>query len=247
MAVIPGGPFHFSVQFRIRECGWYESTPDLIKDFGKLDSLASRESDVLLAPYAMDLTPVTNAQFAQFLKASGYEPKQKTNFLKHWSNGAPPAGKENHPVVYVDLDDARAYAQWAGKRLPTQAEWQFAGQSADGRKFPWGNEAPKPDDELCNGFGSDTTPVKQFPGGRSPFGLYDLCGNTWEWTESERSDGANRFAILCGGSHYQAKGSHWYMDGGPREVSFAVKYLLAWPGLNRCATVGFRCAADLES
>ena len=247
MAAIPGGPFHFNVQFRVRECGWYESTPDKLKDFSKLHIITSRDADVVVAPFAMDLTLVTNAQFAEFMKASDYAPKQKTNFLKHWQNGAPPAGKENHPVVYVDLNDARAFAKWAGKRLPTQEEWQFAAQGTDGRKFPWGNDVPKPDDVLCNGHGSDTTPVKQFPAGRSPFGIYDMCGNVWEWTESERRDGVNHFAILCGGSHYQALGSHWYMDGGAREASFASKILLIWPGLDRCATVGFRCAVDLES
>jgi gamma-glutamyl hercynylcysteine S-oxide synthase len=247
MVAIPGGPFQFSVKFRIRECGWYESTPDKIKDFSKLHSLASRKSDVVLTPYAMDLTPVTNAQYAEFLKASGYKPKEPTNFLKHWCSGAPPANQEDHPVVYVDLGDARAYAQWAGKRLPTEQEWQCAAQGNDGRKYPWGKTEPKPQDDLCNGFGATTMPVKQFPAGRSPFGIYDLCGNTWEWTESERADGVNRFAILRGGSHYKLKGSHWYMDGGPQENSFGAKCLLTWPGLDRCATVGFRCVVDLET
>jgi formylglycine-generating enzyme required for sulfatase activity len=246
MAAIPGGPFKFSVKFRIRECGWYESTADKIKDFSKLHSLASQESDVVLTPYAMDLTPVTNAQYAEFLKASGYKPKEPNNFVKHWRDGTPPAGQGDHPVVYVDLNDARAYAQWAGKRLPTEEEWQFAAQGTDSRPYPWGNTEPKPQDDLCNGFGASTTPVKQFPAGRSPFGLYDLCGNTWEWTESERADGVNRFAILRGGSHYKLKGSHWYMDGGPQEVSFGAKCLLAWPGLDRCATIGFRCVVDME-
>lgn len=246
MVAIPGGPFKFNVKFRIRECGWYEATPDKIKDFSKLHSFASRESNVVLAPYAMDLTPVTNAQYAEFLKASGYKPKETTNFLKHWRDGAPSAGQGDHPIVYVDLDDARAYARWAGKRLPTEEEWQFAAQGTDSRPYPWGHTEPKPQDDLCNGFSASTTPVKQFPAGRSPFGIYDLCGNTWEWTESERADGVNRFAILRGGSHYRLKGSHWYMDGGPQEVSFGAKCLLTWPGLDRCATVGFRCVVDLE-
>ena len=159
-------------------------------------------------------------------------------------NGAPPAGKEEHPVVYVDLDDARAYAAWAGKRLPTEEEWQYAAEGQDRSRYPWGS-AIRPD--VCNaGERGGTTPVRAFPKGRSPFGCYDMCGNTWEWTESERSEGRTRFAMIRGGSFYEARGAHWYMDGGPQPGNFAAKVLLMWPGLDRCGTVGFRCAAGLE-
>ena len=154
MAIIPGGSYSFTVTYRIRECGWYESTPEQIKGWGKLHQLTSQQQDVILAPYAIDLTPVTNAQYAAFLAGSGYRPEHATNFLKHWSDGVPPAGQEDHPVVYVDLEDARAYAKWSGKRLPTEEEWQFAAQGTDGRKFPWGNQPPQPQDNLCNGFGA---------------------------------------------------------------------------------------------
>jgi formylglycine-generating enzyme required for sulfatase activity len=83
------------------------------------------ERDVELRPYAMDATLVTNAQYARFLAAAGYKPREPESFLKHWIRGAPPAGLEDHPVVYVDLEDTRAYARWAGKRLPLEEEWQL--------------------------------------------------------------------------------------------------------------------------
>jgi hypothetical protein len=67
----------------------------------------------------------------------------------------------------------------------------------------------------------------------------------WEWTESERSDGRTRFCLLKGGSFYTARGSGWYFDGGPRPNAYSAKFLLMWPGLDRCATIGFRCAVDL--
>jgi formylglycine-generating enzyme required for sulfatase activity len=74
-----------------------------------------------------------------------------------------------------------------------------------------------------------------------------MCGNVWQWTESERNDGRTRFCMIRGGSYFAPQGSDWYVDGGPRAASFSTKFLLMWPGLDRCATIGFRCAMDLES
>ncbi len=74
-----------------------------------------------------------------------------------------------------------------------------------------------------------------------------MCGNVWHWTESERSDGRTRFCIIRGGAWFAAKGSGWYMDGGPRPANFAAKFLLTWPGLDRCSTIGFRCVAPLAA
>lgn len=245
MVILPAATLDLKIQMRVRECGFYESTPPAQHRLaGSYEfQIQIFEKQIALRRFAMDLTPVTNAQFAAFLRASGYRPKHLENFLKHWPGRTIPLEMEDHPVVHVDLDDARAYARWAGKRLPTEEEWQYAAQGSDGRKYPWGDKI-LPDH--CNeGATGRTTSVKAFPDGRSPFGIYDLCGNTWEWTESERTDGRTRFCIIRGGSFYQANGSNWYMDGGVRSVDFAAKFLLMWPGLDRCSTIGFRCAADL--
>ncbi len=225
-----------------RECGFYVR-PYTYDAIGKHKQAIAQRRTVRLRPYAIDITPVTNAQFAKFLKSSGYLPRFAVNFLKHWQAGVPPAGRENHPVVYVDLEDARQYARWSGKRLPTEEEWQYAAAGPDALAYPWGNAM---ESERCNGGERrGTTPVDAYPGGRSPFGCYDMCGNTWEWTESERSDGRTRFCILKGGSWYHASKSIWYTDGGPQPTHHAMKFLMMWPGLDRCATVGFRCAADV--
>ncbi len=153
-----------------------------------------------------------------------------------------PDGLAEHPVVYVDLDDARAYAKWAGKRLPTESEWQLAAQGTDGRPWPWGNGF---DASRCNCDGKGTIPVRSLPDGRSPCGCYHMLGNVWEWTESARDDGHTRFVMIRGGSWFDAKGSIWYIRGGPQPCNHHVKFIRMWPGLDRCATIGFRCVVDV--
>jgi len=208
MVVVAGGDAEMEVSFRQRECGTYGNT-DYANNFDPgLHTGLRVVRRVSLTPCAIDSEPVTNREFLRFLQASDYKPAQAENFLKHWRDGRPVAGEEDHPVVYVDLDDARAYAQWANKRLPTDAEWQHAMQT------------------------------KALEPGRV---------RVWNWTESESSDGHTRFCILKGGADYQARGSDWYADGGPQTPDFAAKFLLMWPGLDRCATIGFRCAVDLRS
>ena len=244
MVLIPAVSFTFRVRLRVRECGFYGNEISREELYANFHKLRMFERAVSLSRFAIDLTPVTNAQYADFLRDSGYQPQHTKNFLKHWTNRTPPVGMEEHPVVYVGLEDARAYATWAGKQLPTEEEWQYAAQGASGLKYPWGGVM---EPGRCNaGETGATTNVTAFPEGRSPFGCYDMCGNTWEWTESERTDGRTRFCMIRGGSYYTAKGSHWYMDGGPQPSNFAAKFLLMWPGLDRCATIGFRCVVPVE-
>jgi formylglycine-generating enzyme required for sulfatase activity len=244
MVAIPAHQFEMTVTFTVRECGFYD-VPGIVYPelrYHNLHRPWSLTRTVELAPYALDLTPVTNRQFETFLRATGYKPKHPENFLAHWHDGHIPPGLEDHPVVYVYLDDVRAYARWAGKRLPTEAEWQHAAQGIEQRRYPWG--ATLQADNCNQGETGGTTPVRHYPNGRSIDGIYDLCGNVWEWTESEHSDGRTRFAILKGGSFYRALGSEWYADGGAQANDFAAKFLLMYPGLDRCATIGFRCAVD---
>lgn len=244
MVEVPAATFTMQVEFRIRECGLYNSSPSPEPFWGDLHQPKLLSRDVKIERFAIDLTPVTNAQFAEFLRAGGYEPKHRENYLKHWRDGSPPPGLEEHPVVHVGLEDARAYAAWAGKRLPTEEEWQYAAGGTEQRRYPWGDRMRA---GTCNdGSTRATTRVTEFPAGRSPFGCYDMCGNVWHWTETEGTDGRTRFCILKGGSWFKAVGSDWYADGGPLPCRFAAKYLLMWPGLDRCSTIGFRCVIDLD-
>lgn len=243
MVKIPAASFTMRVQFRVRECGFYANEIDQDELYANFHKPRWIERSVTLPPYAIDTTLVTNSQYARFLLDTYYLPLHPENFLKHWLQGKPPGGTEDHPVVFVSLEDARAYANWVRKAIPTEEQWQYAAQGPEALKYPWGSSM---EESLCNaGQTGTTTSVTAFPMGRSPFGCYDMCGNVWEWTESERTDGRTRFCIIRGGSFYTAEGSPWYMDGGPQPTDFAAKFLLMWPGLDRCATIGFRCVLPL--
>jgi formylglycine-generating enzyme required for sulfatase activity len=162
---------------------------------------------VYLPDYYLAKTPVTNAQFLAFVKATGYQTSAElegwgwvyTGEVKQiegadWQHPCGPqsdiAGKYDHPVVQVSWHDAVAYCHWlaeiTGKpyRLPSEAEWEKGARGTDGRIYPWGNEW---DTKRCNsresGLG-DTTPVGAYPAGASPYGLLDMAGNVWEWTRS---------------------------------------------------------------
>lgn len=233
------------VIFTCREIGYYKSIEDEYINVGPPTSHVpvTMTKEVSVNKFAIDETPVTNSQYKIFLTASGYKPRFTENFLKHWVDGQIPKGKEEHPVVYVSMEDARAYARWAGKRLPREEEWQLAAGGVKQTRYPWGDFLEEgrynPSTEGM------TSSVKAYPDGCTPTGIWDLCGNTWELTESEYSDGRSRFCILKGGSCFKATGSDWYFDGGIKPINFAAKQLLIYPGIDRCSTIGFRCVVDM--
>ena len=191
----------------------------------------------------MDVTPVTNMNYMDFIKKSHYRPQDTSCYLKHWDHGRIPAGQEDYPVVFVSLDDARAYAQWAGKRLPSGAEWQYAAQGTDMRKYPWGM---KMDSTKCNFNLNHPTPVNAFPDGASPYGILDLIGNVWQMTGDVYEVGSYTYNMIRGGSYYHPASSIWYVTGGPLPADHPEMLLQISPGLNRNATVGFRCVMDVK-
>lgn len=202
-----------------------------------------RGKELAMKAFYIDKYPVTNRQYYEFLKSTGYEPADTVNFLRHWGGRTIPEGLEDHPVVYVSLRDAEAYAAWAGKRLPTEAEWQYAGQGSDGRMWPWGDTF---DSTRCNNASGTTSPVDFFPKGKSPFGVMDMVGNVWQLTSDVYDNGTYYYVMMKGGSHYKPTASWWYVKGGPQPLGWHQQLLLVSPGFDRNATVGFRCAADAE-
>lgn len=248
MVYVPGGVVRMRLEHQRRECGCYPDpgTPPEGHDYflrgHPHDETLVHDYEVETPPFYISETQITNREFRRFIEASGYQPAHTKNFLKHWPGGIMPEAIAELPVVYVDLDDARAYANWAGKRLPTEPEWQRAAQGDDGRRWPWGDAF---DPARCAPAGDGPVAARSLPEGRSPYGCYHMSGNVWEWTESERNDGITRFCIIRGGSYYRADGSGWYADGGPQPLDTHTKFLMLWPGLDRCANIGFRCVKDI--
>jgi formylglycine-generating enzyme required for sulfatase activity len=194
--------------------------------------------------FHIDRFPVTNADFERFIQATGYRPGDAHNFLRDWKDGAPRPGWEQKPVTWVAIEDARAFAAWAGKRLPHEWEWQYAAQGTDGRTYPWG-------DEWHTACAPRRSTAREMPppadvdahlAGASPFGVIDLVGNVWQWT-SEFQDEHTRAAALRGGSAWCPQSSHWYFPQAWRLDQHG-KYLLMSPGKDRSGGLGFRCVVD---
>ena len=202
------------------------------------------EHPMHIKSFYIDKYPVTNVEFKQFLDATRYHPKDGLNFLHDWRDGTFPAGWDHRPVTWVSIEDARAYATWVGKRLPHEWEWQYAAQGTDGRIYPWGNQwdaaaVPEPDKNRTMR-GPD--PVDAHSKGASPFGVMDLVGNVWQWTD-EFVDEHTRAAILRGGSYYQPQGSIWYFPDAYKLTEHG-KLLMMAPSIDRSGAIGFRLVQD---
>jgi formylglycine-generating enzyme required for sulfatase activity len=186
---------------------------------------------VELPAYYIARTPVTNAQYAAFVRATGHEAP------KHWDGDQPPRDKRDHPVVHVSWNDVMAYCAWLREvtgrayTLPSEAEWEKAARGPDGWIYPWGDAW---DAGKCNsdeGGKGGTTPVGAYPQGASPYGVLDMAGNVWEWTRSLMryypyipDDGredveASRERVVRGGSFYHFRNNArcayrcWHYDG----------------------------------
>ena len=161
--------------------------------------------------YWIDKYPVTNEKYLSFILADGYgnqacwSPegwKWKTEYNitcpDSWNDTK--WNKADHPVVGVSYYEAEAYAKWAGKRLPTEREWEKAARGEGGREYPWGDTFDK---LKCNSAAADldhTTPVTQYPNGVSPYGCHDMIGNVWEWCADWYDEEQKDWRVVRGGS-----------------------------------------------
>lgn len=201
-----------------------------------------------LGTFYIDRHEVTNLQYQAFIEKTHRRPPA------HFVGREAPPGKADHPVVFVSWFDARDYCAWAGKRLPTEQEWEKAARGTDGRTYPWGENfdvvrANTPVRWQAIGVKGDTSPVGAFPAGVSPYGLEDMSGNVWEWTSSwyRAYPGNERESENYGEIYKVLKGGSWW------DCSF-YKCGISAPVYNRSFfnarvkndTFGFRCAKDGE-
>jgi RNA polymerase sigma factor (sigma-70 family) len=239
MVLIPGGAFPLGVTgadlglFTEAMLGEGRTPKDLMRR--SVISGAARSTPV--EPFFIDIHEVTNARYLVYVTETGAVPPS------NWENGEIPRGTENHPVSFVTFDDASAYARWAGKRLPTEIEWEKAARGHDGRWFPWGNvwaagccknamEAP-----------AGKTAVGSFPKGQSPYGVMDLAGNVWEWTSTyiapyPGNDNDSEFNRARG---YVIRGGS-FMNSTYELASFLRN---SAEGQHSFEAVGFRCVKDV--
>jgi formylglycine-generating enzyme required for sulfatase activity len=129
---------------------------------------------VWLEAFYVDVHPVTNADYARFVDGTDHPTPP------HWDTRRCPEHLHQHPIVFVTWHDAHAYAMWAGKQLPTSHQWEKARGTA-GLVYPWGNQPTPAKCNVREGAIGSTTPVDRYHSGVSPCGVYDLCGNVWEW------------------------------------------------------------------
>jgi len=200
------------------------------------------EQQMDLPAFLIDAFEVTNADFAAFVKATGYQTYREREKQPQTWKWAYRKGMDNHPVVFVTFDDAKAFCEWAGKRLPTEFEWEKAARGPKGYVYPWGNEY---DPAMLNGKDAglrSTTAVGSYP--PNDYGLYDMAGNVKEWVDSPY--------VAYPGSTYQdpfysedyrgIRGGGWFDEA---DFVRATNRNAGEPTTTANDDLGFRCAKSV--
>lgn len=238
MVLIPEGPFPMGVPHGDRDGGRDEYP----------------RHDVFVNNFYIDKFELTNSRYLEFVKAANHRipqnPKNATRNL--WQGETITESVADRPVINVDWADANAYCQWAGKRLPTEAEWEKAAKGTADRRFPWGNVEPTNKHLNFNQqwIGEKTLmPVGSYELGKSPFGVYDMAGNVWEWVNDwydakyyEKSPAKNPTGPESGTKRV-LRGSGWQNETPTVRIFTRVD---SDPTIRNEST-GFRCAMDVRT
>jgi formylglycine-generating enzyme required for sulfatase activity len=248
MTVIAAGVFYFLTVQRGQEYLGKDGAPAVLIPAGTFligDDENSPRRENFVDAFYMDKYEVTVGRYSRFLKATGHIKLPEEWDTVDLQNGA------ELPVVGVDWHDADSYCRWAGKRLPTEAEWERAARGGDERKYPWGNDAPSTEHARFGKpyknpvYKDGVASVGTYSRGMSPFGIYDLSGNVWEWVsdwyaESFPVERARNPKGPDNGTRKVMRGGGWY-DQSDRITT--TKRMYADPA-QRDDEVGFRCATD---
>jgi serine/threonine-protein kinase len=199
-----------------------------------VDSYESPAHEVTVAPFFMDRTEVSNEQYAAFLKATNHTAPPD------WKDKQYPPGAGQMPVVNVSWQDANAYAAWTGKRLPSEAEWEFAARTTDRRRYPWGTtwDAAKANTSETNL--NRPGEVHDYADAANPYGLLNLAGNVWEWTASEVQSYKDKSVVLAPGK--VIRGGAFYT---PKERATTTYRGFAPPD-KQATGIGFRCVKNVN-
>ena len=195
-----------------------------------------------LEPYRIGRYPVTNAEYEVFVNATGHTSPP------HWRDEKVSPDEATLPVVHISWYDANAYAQWAGGRLPTEAEWEKAARGADGRIYPWGDEFKPSVDQGAPILTDQLTPVGNRPAAVSPYGVHEVAGNVWEWTADwyQPYEGNSHRDRDYGDKHKVLRGGSWLevRDETANRYFRCANRLHAPPNYT-ASNIGFRCVRDV--
>lgn len=205
------------------------NTPGLVQQFVDLGRRETHQQ-VSVDGFWIDQYEVTNSQYAEFVRASGYPAPE------HWQGQTPPPGSANHPVAGIRYRDAEAYAKWAGKKLPTIAQWSRAFRGNDDRMYPWGDTwySDRANEYLNPGFDGQTSLVDATPRDVSSFGVFNLVGNVSEIVR-ERANSSGQMATIIKGASAMSQGDVF----GAAPIQLAIV-----PEDFTSEHIGFRCVFE---